>query len=175
MVSSLNPNMGHWTRGTAVLLKALFAAGWCNQVAGWLVGYLWGTGEVYRGELGANSTSQQPATGVPRYRAKICVCTLPGLPRGVFWPDHRVSTCVDLCVKIPEATSGTPQVRSNNAIRNPITSPIRYYVGSSLLAHTPILPAVSSRGPIGPSKTSRLSDTGPGTAVACKYAGPKSS
>ena len=107
LVSSSNPDMGHRTRGTVVILKALFAAEWCNQVAGWLVGYLWGAGEVDRGALGANSTSQQPATGVPRYRAKICVCTLPGLPRGVFWPDHRL-TFVDLCLKIPEASSGTP-------------------------------------------------------------------
>jgi hypothetical protein len=75
-----------------VLLKAPFAARWCNQVAGWLAGHLRGAGEVDRGKLGANSTSQQPATGVPRYRANICVCTFPAvLPKGVFWPDHRLT------------------------------------------------------------------------------------
>ena len=86
-----------------MLLKALLAAGWCNQVAGWLVGYLWGEGEVDRWAVGANITSQQPATGVSRYRAKICVCAWPVLPRGVFSSAHRL-TFVDLCAKISEAT-----------------------------------------------------------------------
>ena len=136
LVSSYDPDLGQRARGTAVLLRAFSAAGWCKQMAGWLVGYLWGVGEVDRGEVGANSTSQQPATGVARYRAKICVCAWPVLPRGVFSSAHRL-TFVDLCAKIPEATSGTSQIRSNTLLPNPIAYQLRYYVRSSLLAHIP--------------------------------------
>ena len=134
MVSSSNPTMGHRTRGTAVLLKALFAAGWCNQVAGWLVGYLWGTGEVDRGNLGANSTSQQPATGVPRYRAKICVCTLPVPPRGIF-SQTTGSRSLIYAPRSQKRPQVPPQRRPNNVIRNPITFPINSYICMSLLAH----------------------------------------